>query len=202
MELTPNKDLRAAALAALDKKWTPAVVFTLVYMVIAGLCGAIPFLNIAATLLVLPVLAYGMEIVFLNMMRTGAEPKIDALFDGFKDYGKTLGTMLLMMVYIWLWTLLLVIPGIIKAYSYAMTPYILKDEPELGADAVITKSMAMMQGNKMKLFLLDLSFIGWMILAMITLGIGLLWLVPYMQNARAAFYMDLKRTQEPQTVAA
>lgn len=198
MELTTNKNLRASALTALEGKWTPAVLTTLVYMLLAGACSAIPFLNFAAVLLALPVLEFGFMIIFLNMMRTGAEPKIENIFDGFKNYGQTLGTMLLMMVYIFLWSLLLYIPGIIKAYSYAMTPYILKDEPELGADAVIVKSMAMMRGNKMKLFLLDLSFIWWALLAMITFGIGLLWLAPYMQNARAAFYLDLKNAQQAQ----
>lgn len=201
MELTTNKNLRAAALTALEGRWTPAVLTTLVYMLLAGACSAIPFLNFATALLVLPVLGFGFMIIFLNMMRVGETPKIENIFDGFKNYGQTLGTMLLMMVYIFLWSLLLYIPGIIKMYSYAMTPYILKDEPELGADAVITKSMAMMRGNKMKLFLLDLSFIGWIILAMITFGIGFLWLAPYMQNARAAFYLDLKNAQQAQQQA-
>lgn len=92
------------------------------------------------------------------------------LFDGFKDYGRILGTMLLTTVYTFLWTLLLVIPGIMKSYSYAMTLFILKDYPELQYDAAIEKSMAMMSGRKMKMFLLDLSFIGWAILCCFTLG--------------------------------
>ena len=70
--------------------------------------------------------------------------------------------------------------------------FILKDEPELKYNAAIEKSMSMMNGYKMKLFLLDLSFIGWMILSVLTLGIGLLFLQPYMSTARAAFYEDLK----------
>ena len=91
-----------------------------------------------------------------------------------------------------LWSLLLVIPGIIKSYSYAMTSFILKDEPEMKNNAAIEKSMAMMEGNKMKLFMLDLSFIGWAILCIFTLGIGLLFLQPYVAISRAAFYEDLK----------
>jgi Predicted integral membrane protein len=115
------------------------------------------------------------------------------LFDGFKDYGRILGTMLLTTVYTFLWTLLLVIPGIMKSYSYAMTLFILKDYPELQYDAAIEKSMAMMSGHKMKMFLLDLSFIGWAILCCFTLGIGFLFLAPYVEASHAAFYEDLKK---------
>ncbi|WP_300728226.1 DUF975 family protein [uncultured Rikenella sp.] len=193
MALTINRDLRRSAQTALAGKWTPAVLTTLVYMLLAGACSYIPFLKFPASLLVMPVLGFGFQIIFLNLMRAGTEPQINAIFVGFNNYGKTLGTMLLMMLYTWLWSLLLVIPGIIKSYSYAMTPFILNDEPELGADEVICKSMAMMRGHKMKLFLLDLSFIGWGLLSVLTLGIGLLWLVPWMESARAAFYLDLKR---------
>lgn len=193
MALTINRDLRRSAQTALAGKWTPAVLTTLVYMLLAGACSYIPFLKFPASLLVMPVLGFGFQIIFLNLMRAGTEPQINAIFVGFNNYGKTLGTMLLMMLYTWLWSLLLVIPGIIKSYSYAMTPFILNDEPELGADEVICKSMAMMRGHKMKLFLLDLSFIGWILLAILTLGIGFLWLVPWMESARAAFYLDLKR---------
>ena len=77
-------------------------------------------------------------------------------------------------------------------FSTADSHYILKDEPELKYNAAIEKSMSMMNGYKMKLFLLDLSFIGWMILSVLTLGIGLLFLQPYMSTARATFYEDLK----------
>lgn len=117
---------------------------------------------------------------------------IGKLFDGFKDFGRVWGTLILVAIYTILWTCLLIIPGIVKSYSYALTPFILKDEPELKYNAAIEKSMRMMDGYKMKLFLLDLSFIGWMILSVLTLGIGLLFLQPYMNTARAAFYEDLK----------
>lgn len=91
-----------------------------------------------------------------------------------------------------MWTLLLVVPGIIKFYSYAMTDFLLKDDSTLCNNAAIEKSMVMMEGKKMKLFLLDLSFIGWAILCTFTLGIGYFFLQPYMQVSRAAFYEDLK----------
>ena len=90
---------------------------------------------------------------------------------------------------------MLIIPGVIKAYSYAMTDFILKDKPEMKNNAAIEKSMAMMDGYKMKLFLLDLSFIGWFILCLFTFGIGFFFLQPYIQVAHAAFYENLKESR-------
>lgn len=190
--LTENCELRTAARKSLTNKWGMAVVSTLVYMVIAGVLSGIPLVGSLISLFVAIPMAWGMTVLFLNSFR-GGEIEVGQLFDGFKDYGRVLGTMLLSGIYTFLWALLLIVPGIIKAYSYGMTPYILKDEPELKFNGAIEKSMAMMNGNKMKLFLLDLSFIGWALLSIITLGIGLLWLNPYMFSARAAFYEDLKR---------
>ena len=98
--------------------------------------------------------------MFLGLFREGTPIDIGKLFDGFKDFGRIWGTGILVAIYTVLWTCLLIVPGIIKSYSYAMTYYILKDEPELKYNAAIEKSMSMMNGYKMKLFLLDLSFIG------------------------------------------
>ncbi|MDR2383528.1 MAG: DUF975 family protein [Prevotellaceae bacterium] len=184
-----NSELRAEARASLSGKWGIAAVITLI-MAITAIALFIPLVGIIFYLLVLPVLVYGMIIVFQKIFR-GEQFKIGNLFDGFHNYGRVLGTMLLIQVYITLWSLLLVIPGIIKSYSYAMTPYLLRDNSSLSADELIRKSMKMMEGNKMKLFLLDLSFIGWMLLCILTLGIGLLWLEPYILSARAAFYDDI-----------
>lgn len=190
--LTENCELRTAARKSLTNKWGMAVVSTLVYMVIAGGLSGIPLVGSLISLFVAIPMGWGITVMFLNSFR-GGEIEVGQLFDGFKDYGRVLGTMLLSGIYTCLWSLLLIVPGIIKAYSYGMTSYILKDEPELKFNGAIEKSMAMMDGNKMKLFLLDLSFIGWALLSIITLGIGLLWLYPYMFSAHAAFYEDLKR---------
>lgn len=95
-------------------------------------------------------------------------------------------------MYTLLWSLLLIIPGIVKACSYAMTPYILYDNPKLQGNAAIELSMRMMRGHKMKLCVLYLSFIGWFLLCILTLGIGFLWLKPYVQASKAAFYEDVK----------
>ncbi len=138
---------------------------------------------------------YGFAILMLSLRRGAKEVDLAMMFDGFKDYSRIVVTKLLQFVYTMLWSMLLYIPGIIKHYSYAMTDYILKDEPELKNNAAIEKSMAMMEGNKMKLFMLDLSFIGWILLSMITFGIGMFFVQPYMQSAHVAFYEDLKAQQ-------
>ena len=98
---------------------------------------------------------------------------------------------LLSGLYLFLWTLLFIIPGIVKTYSYAMAPYIMAEHPEWGAQECITKSREMMDGHKWELFCLEFSFIGWILLSLFTLGIGNLFLVPYMQASRAAFYRNL-----------
>ena len=186
--LKQNSELRAEARVALTDKWVTGAVTTLVFGAVSGAASYIP---VVGTILVALPMMYGYSIVMLSVMR-GGEMNIGGLFDGFNDFGRIVGTKLLQAIYTFLWTLLLVIPGIIKNYSYAMTDFILKDQPELANNAAIEKSMAMMDGNKMKLFLLDLSFIGWAILCLFTFGIGFLFLQPYVQSAHAAFYEDLK----------
>ena len=187
-----SSELRAQAWSALSGKWGMAVVATLVYMVICGVISLIPYVSSIAALLVSLPLAYGFTIMLLNVVR-GSDVELNTLGEGFKDYGRILGTMLLSSVYQFLWMLLLIIPGIIKGYSYALTPYLLKDHPELKFNAAIEESMRLMSGNKMRLFLLDLSFIGWFLLGLITFGIAFLWITPYWHTARAAFYEDLMR---------
>ncbi len=187
-----NSELRAVSRTTLSGNWMMAALATLVYLLIAGGVSSIPVAGSVLAIIITYPLAYGFAILFLDLFREGKPIDIGKLFDGFKDFGRVWGTLILVAIYTILWTCLLIIPGIVKSYSYALTPFILKDEPELKYNAAIEKSMRMMDGYKMKLFLLDLSFIGWMILSVLTLGIGLLFLQPYMNTARAAFYEDLK----------
>ena len=113
-----------------------------------------------------------------------------------KNYWHKVWGRFLMGLFIALWTLLFIIPGIIKMFSYAMTPFILEENPELTANEAIDRSRAMMKGHKFDLFWLLLSFIGWGILCALTLGIGTLWLTPYMQTSIASFYEDVKADYE------
>ena len=131
---------------------------------------------------------------FLNKAR-GESAEFENLFDGFKVFIRSFLLCLLEFVFIMLWTLLFIVPGIIKSFSYSMAYFILKDNPDIGANEAITRSRKMMAGHKGKLFLLYLSFIGWILLCCLTLGIGILWLYPYMTLSVANFYEDLKKSQ-------
>ena len=131
---------------------------------------------------------------FLNKAR-GQSAEIENLFDGFKLFIKSFLLCLLEFIFITLWTLLFIVPGIIKSFSYSMAYYILKDNPDIGANEAITRSRKMMAGHKGKLFGLYLSFIGWCLLCCLSLGIGFLWLSPYINLSVANFYEDLKQNQ-------
>ncbi|MBQ9417159.1 MAG: DUF975 family protein [Bacteroidales bacterium] len=196
-----NSELRAAARAALRGRWTNPVLCTLVYMVIASITSvftnsestAVNLVGIALTLFIVVPLAYGYSVAFLRHMRgEETDDLVTRPFDAFKSYSRYLGTSLLYTLLVCLWTLLLIVPGIIMSFAYAMTPYIMHDHPELTPMECIRASKAMMKGHKWQLFCLRLSFIGWALLCILTLGIGTLWLQPYMQCADAKFYEELK----------
>lgn len=200
--------LKKEARASLKGKWTSFVLVTLLMLIIncalslpSTITGLMypnsPQVNWSTLFtvvvsLIYAVLEWGFAIMFLCNLRDPHFDEIGALFDGFRDFGRIFLTLFLQGVYTLLWTLLLIIPGIVKAYSYAMTSYVLYDNPELQGNAAIEKSMRMMRGHKLELFLLHLSFIGWALLCVLTLGIGLFWLVPYVQASQAAFYEDVK----------
>lgn len=121
----------------------------------------------------------------------GKNADFGTLFSHYSSWASSSASRLLRILYVFLWSLLFVIPGIIASYSYAMTDYILAETPGISASNAIAKSKAMMSGNKWRLFCLHFSFIGWDILAFLTFGIGYLWLTPYKQAAIAAFYRDV-----------
>ena len=189
--------LRNQAYEALRGKWTPAVVTSLVFCILLGVAVSLSRVNALLYLIAYlggaSIVAIGMLYACWDLFTKGTLPEAGALFAPFKQDARTVGAVLLVFVYTLLWTLLLVIPGIIKAYSYSMTFYILRENPEMTAGDAITASQKMMDGHKMDLFLLSLSFIGWAILASITFGIGYLWLIPYIYTAYAAFYETLKK---------
>ena len=191
------------ALSALENKWGNFVLITFVYGFIIGITQVLSgdkdspailhLIGLVLFILALP-LTWGYQTLFLGAVRDGEATAKD-MFEGYNKelFSRVLTTTLLYYVYVFLWSLLLLIPGCIKAYSYAMTPYILKDNPEMKNNAAIEESMRMMDGHKLELFLLDLSFIGWAILSILTCCIGFLWLTPYMNMARVNFYEDLKK---------
>ena len=127
---------------------------------------------------------------------TDSKPSFKDAFSGFKvKYGRNIGTLLLVGIKTFLWTLLFIVPGIIKSYEYSIIPYILADDPEISSKDAFKKAKQMMKGNKWRLFKLEFSFIGWFVLCVLTLGIGTLFLIPYINAANAEFYVELKNKQ-------
>lgn len=127
----------------------------------------------------------------------GREVGVDTLFAYFPQWKTMLIANILQAIYVLLWTLLFIIPGIIAAYRYSMTYFILAENPEMRASEAISRSKELMNGNKWRLFCLDFSFIGWALLASLAMGIGNLFLTPYRRAANAAFYRDITgRTDE------
>jgi len=113
-------------------------------------------------------------------------------FDG-HNYLGIVGTMLLKKIFLFLWTLLFIIPGIVKGYAYRMVPYILADNPNIGARRAIELSNNMTQGHKFDMFVLDLSFIGWYLLGVLAIGIGVLFVAPYDHATNAELYLALRQ---------
>jgi uncharacterized membrane protein len=135
-------------------------------------------------------LEFGLCAYFLNNARA-QENKADLkqLFKGFTtNIGKNIVAGLLVAVFTALWSILFVIPGIVKSYAYSMTFFIMRDNPSISAYDAIKESEKMMKGYKMKAFLLDLSFIGWLIVGALCLGVGTLWVAPYMLSAKTELY--------------
>lgn len=137
---------------------------------------------------------------FLLAQHDGREYQVKDLFSQFDRFGVGFLQRFLRNLFTALWSLLLIIPGIVKSLSYAMTPYILADHPELTAKQAINASKEMMDGYKGDLFMLELSFIGWDILNLLTLGIGSFWLSPYKEATYAAFYRELLAQRRETTV--
>lgn len=120
--------------------------------------------------------------------------KIETMFSRFNTIKTAIAANLLRALYVTLWTLVFVIPGIVAGYSYAMVNYVMAENPGLTAREALRESKRLMDGNRFRLFCLELSFIGWIVLGILTFGIALLWIVPYMQTTLAAFYRDISGT--------
>jgi uncharacterized membrane protein len=194
------RELRARARVSLGGNiFKPKWLFALLVYFIATAILSMAANTIVGTFILMGPITVGICSYYIKLIRTeNSEEDLGAMFNGFKTgFGDNLVTGLLVTIFTFLWSLLFIIPGIVKSYSYAMAFYIRNDHPEYTATEAITKSREMMKGYKGKLFLLDLSFIGWIIVGALCCGIGTLWVYPYMEMARAHFYQELKNKQEP-----
>ena len=166
---------------------------------VGGLLSLIlPILGTIAMYVALPPLMIGFYMVFLNGTY-GDQPKASTLFEGYKKeyFGKSIILYFLVVIFTCLWSLLLVIPGIIMAFAYSMSWFVLAENPNMTAREAIRESKEIMNGHKMDFFVLSLSFIPWILLVYVTLGIASIYVLPYMQLTITNFYHNIKRQSAP-----
>lgn len=214
MDMKSNQYYKNEALSALRGNWANALVATIILVALALFFSSNDAINSYYQRIVInPFIGYSLSFVsmfvllplaagYSNSMRVLLETGDNRLTNNsfslaFGNWLHVVWGMILSTIYIFLWTLLLIIPGLIKSYSYALTPYILVEHPEMSANEAIEESMRLMDGHKFDLFYLQLSFIGWAILSILSLGLGFFWLIPYQMTAQAAFYRDIKNEAMP-----
>jgi len=186
-------EIKLAAVEAFKKQYWVCVGWFLLSLVIIWAAEYIGSVTVGiASLFVVPHMVVGQSYFGLKIYN-GEEGTADHLFIGFKNYARVLGGMLYMYLFIFLWSLLLIIPGIIKMYAYSMTPFILVDQPDVSPTEALKLSMKMTYGYKADLFIMYLSFIGWGILSALTFGIvGIFYANPYFLTTNAGYYQELK----------
>ena len=170
--------------------WLTALAVCLIAGVLSSLAGSL--LTGVGAVIVSGPLGYGVVYLFLQQSRDGQPMNIGEVFRGFQDdFGGTLLLGLMTWIFTFLWGLLLVIPGIVKMYAYSQAFYVKAEHPEYDWRVCMDESIRRMNGYKMELFILDLSFLGWYIVGALCLGIGVLWVYPYHMAARTQFYAEL-----------
>lgn len=210
------RDFRQEALSVLNGRWGLAIGATILYGILNGgltsaftpktdyssgitLESLMPYMTILGVIFLISLVfsaigasvQLGYNILLLKYYEPEAKPTIGDLFCRFHIFWKAFGLRIVMSIFITLWSLLLFIPGIIASYSYAMAPYLMAENPDIGIMEAINRSKELMSGNKWRLFCLHLSFIGWAFLCIFTCGIGYLFLSPYQMLAEVAFYREI-----------
>jgi uncharacterized membrane protein len=196
---TENITLMRASRESLKGKWGLAILTFFIYTLLTTASGSVRHhssiltLSSTLTLIIGGPLALGAAIFSLSISR-GKEARLEQIFQGFNSFSTAFIAYLLILLYVLLWALLLIVPGIIAALGYSMTFYILADDPLIKPQDALKKSKSMMDGYKLKLFYLCLRFFLLALLCILTLGIGFLWLIPYVHVTMAKFYDDIKGT--------
>lgn len=193
--MTANAELLRETKEAMSGQWGLSIATFLVYIILVGALQAIPHIGPFIGLVIGGPFALGLIIFSRNVLHH-TDPRLEQLFDGFKNWGTAIAAYLLVAVATILGFVLLIIPGIIVSLGLALTMYIVADDPEIGAYDAMSKSWDMMDGYKIKYLGLILMFLGLSLLCILTLGIGFLWLIPYSQVALVRFYEDVKADYE------
>lgn len=191
-------EIRREARTTMQGLWGTCVPIWLIYLLIMMVPGFLiksyP-VQFVISLIIGGPFTYALARIFLRIYRHEVID-IGQLFEGFSEFTRTFTANALITLYVILWSLLLIIPGIIAALGYSMTFFIMAENPNIQATEAMRKSKEMMMGHKGELCLLGLSFIGWLILSIFTMGIGLLWLESYMYTSSVIFYHKIKGREE------
>ena len=175
-----------------DQNWLFFVVIELIVGAIISIVSGVTFA--IGTIILAGPLMFALTFISMSLVRGAKQINLEDVFAGFKDgrFGQTLVLFLMEEIFVFLWSLLFIIPGIIKSYAYKMAMYIYNDDNSKDWSTCLKESQEMMRGHKWELFVLELSFIGWIIVGSLAFGIGTLWVNVYMQQTEANFYQALK----------
>ena len=188
-EITVN-EIFSKSKSDLHGKWGTAIGLVVIYMIIYLGLSLIPYVGKVSFLILGPFIM-GIAIFALNLV-DNKEISINQLFDGFKfHFQRSFVAYLLMTLFIILWSLLLIVPGVIAAISYSQTFYIMAENPEIEPMQAIDQSKLLMEGYKLQYFIMVLALVGLGILCIFTIGIGFLWLAPFTKICTANFYRRL-----------
>ena len=188
-------ELKAAAKSQIKGKIGILFVISLIYVLITSGLSFIPGIGSLASVIVAPAFALSLVKVYLKVI-AGGQPEVKDTFSGFDDFWSAFKVTFFTGLFTFLWSLLFIIPGIIKGFSYSMSMYILAENKGKPALECLKESQKMTNGHKMELFVLGLSFIGWALLCGITFGIAYIWVYPYMNATYANAYALLRGEPE------
>lgn len=202
-----NSQIRSLASESINGSWGKSAWIFFLVSLISGLCSAVSgdmenpvmvTLSMVAAIFIGWPVTFGFRMTMLALARDGKRPEVSGMGSALNGqyYLKCIGLYLLINIFTFLWSLLLIIPGIIKGISYSMAPYILAENPEIGCLEAINRSQKMMCGYKWQYFFMSLGCLGWIILSIFTLFIGSMWIVPYYEVAYSHFYLEVKKEYE------
>ena len=166
------------------------LIFLIIAMIEVG-SSFVPVIGWFAAIIIVPAFEMSVCMIFLNLSK-GEDVSVGDAFKGFNITGKAVWLYILTILFTFLWSLLFIIPGIIKTFSYSMAPFILADNPNLTSSEALSESIKIMNGHKFDLFVLQLSFFLWYILGAITFGIAYIYVVPYFEATMTNFYNEIK----------
>ena len=191
--------IKALAKKQISGKILTLFALTLIVGLVAGFCALVPIIGAVASFLISSALIISWSSIYLNIIRKGKTPIVEDLLLGFKsgNFLRAVVGAIYYGLFVFLWSLLFWIPGIIKSIAYSQMFFLMVDDPKLEPADAQKKSIKLMDGHKMEYFVLQLSFIPWILLVIVTFGLASIYVNPYMQASYAAFYDALVAKKAP-----